>query len=99
MIALEQVRQRDLIQGMPHPLLQRLPERPQGTSIVMDTIAFRLRTGMALTVARVVEQRLAKHHENFAQAYFCRSLRETIASRSTPDAFNQSALPQHRKEL
>src|SRR3954454_18562411 len=52
-LAADQVGERHLVEDAPHPLLQRLPQGPQGAAVVVDAGA-RLGPGVPLAVGRVL---------------------------------------------
>ena len=59
-ILTQQVRERYLVEDVPHPLFQRLPQAAQNTAVVVDAQADDLRPGVLDAIARLVEQRLAQ---------------------------------------
>ena len=64
----EQVLQGHLVEDVPHPLLQRLPQAAQRAAGLVDAGAFGLQPGVAFTIAGLVVERLAQREQDAAQA-------------------------------
>src|SRR5438105_3690313 len=99
MLALREVGQRDLVERMPHPLLQRLPERLNRAATAVHTGPYSLCSRMPLAITRIIEQRLAQGHHDRAERDFARRSSQPVATCSAAYTIDQARLPQNRQKL
>src|SRR5262249_40386115 len=89
----------ELVQRLPHPLFQRVPQAAQRTGPVMDTQAVRLGSGVLLAISRLIEERLAQDEQHRAKRELRRRPRQPVAARRPRRTLDDAGAAQLTQEL